>query len=213
MNDVGYQALRRDVYKATWSSEEVEHFIYFSWYGQREELLAAHCGIRNPCAEAFSVRSIRTYGGEFLFNALAYDECTSCTMRFSFERLSKINWPLNSLMLPGSELAASVRGLVKERVLPVVSSMVDIDTILSLFVSDSEPCPWFVSNGAIRAAQIVALAKRKGIEDAQVTEMLKSRESNISRGFMKASMYREKPGAYVEKILSDARRLLIMGKG
>jgi hypothetical protein len=209
MSDVGYECVQLDVYKAAWSSPGVEHFIYFSRYGQREEFFRGHCGMRNPRVEDFSVSSIRAYGGEFLYNSLDYDVRTSCTMRFPFDRLtpSEARWSLNRLKMSSVELAATVQDFVKERVSRAVADIVDADRFLSFLAADLEPCPWIVSNGAIRAAQIVALAIRTGIDTAQIGELLKSRESHISRGFVRESMYREKPAAYIDNIVADARRL------
>jgi hypothetical protein len=214
MSDVGYECVQLDVYKATWSSPEVEHFIYFSRYGQREEFFKGQCGMRNPRVEDFSVSSIRAYGGEFLYNSLGYDARTSCTMRFSFDRLtpSEARWSLSRLTMSSAELASTVQDFVEERVLRAVGDIVDADRFLSFLAADLEPCPWIVSNGAIRAAQIVALAVRNGIDTAQIGGLLKSRESHISRGFMKESVYRENPTTYVDNVVADARRLFGVAK-
>src|SRR5262249_33993079 len=92
---------------------------------------------------------------------------------------------------------------IKQRLFPAISHILDIDKFLSLLLSDFEPLPWFVSNGAIRAAQIMVLANKRGIEASQIIGALKSRESEISRGFMKPSIYREKPSLYIERLAAD----------
>src|SRR5215510_10639015 len=88
MSRAGYDEVRDLTYRAAWSTDEVEHFVYYAIHGRTDRFLTAHFGLRNPCAEAFSVLSIQKYGGRFMFDALRYDKAASCTMRFAFGRLT-----------------------------------------------------------------------------------------------------------------------------
>jgi hypothetical protein len=140
-----------------------------------------------------------------MFNALAYDEVTSCTMRLSFGRLTPatLRWSPSIPALSNFELSSSVQAFVRQRLLPVIQGVTTIDALLSLLAEDAEPCPWVASNGAIRAAQIVALAGLSGRNATEVRATLESRERLIARGFMKDSTMRDDPGTYIDRVLTD----------
>src|SRR5690349_10184289 len=78
-------SVRTHVYRAGWSTDEVEHFIYLSEIRKREIVLKSDFGLRNASAEVFSCHIIRAYGGS-LFSEVQCDEPDSCTMRFAFAR-------------------------------------------------------------------------------------------------------------------------------
>jgi hypothetical protein len=97
--DVGYERVDEGVYRALWSTLDVEDFIYI--FGdvrdfddiKRRDTLTGDFGIRNPVAESFSCNAIHAYGGE-IFRLFKCAEPTSCAMRFSFARLEPSRWPI-----------------------------------------------------------------------------------------------------------------------
>lgn len=144
LSELGYELLHDRVYKATWSSPDVEHFLYLAG-GPRG--ISAGFGIRNPDAEAFAVREIlKCFSDDTMARALQleYDERSSCTMRF-----------------------------------------------------------WAITNGAIRAGQIVALANKCGMPTAQIRATLEARERWIANGFLKSSPMRKNPSDYIDRIIAD----------
>ena len=140
----GYERVSEGVYKAVWSTVEVEHFVYAFDSSRNPDdpngrhTLSGDFGMRNGVAERFSCRAIRTYGGE-IFRLFNCAEPTSCAMRFSFARLEPSGWPVSR---PGLS-AGHVRA---------------VGDLLGLLAADMSHCSWIASNTAIRAAQIVALA-------------------------------------------------------
>jgi hypothetical protein len=57
-----YPGLDVFIYKALWSTSEVEHFIYFSQNPKQKTVVMGQFGIRNPEVEAFGITAIRKYG-------------------------------------------------------------------------------------------------------------------------------------------------------
>src|SRR5882757_2532543 len=121
---VGYQSRRHLVYQALWSTPEVEHFLSISRYGVAKASLTARFGLRNPHAEAFSVKCLRSYGGD-LFKVVKSSGSFDCKMNFSFERLSSEGrrWALYIPDFSSLELADILQGYIQERLLPVVRNV------------------------------------------------------------------------------------------
>jgi hypothetical protein len=202
MAEVGYQRLRRHVYRANWSSREVEHFIFFELYGRPKEYLTADFGFRNKEAQAFALRSIRAYGGE-IYQMMRQDESSHCPMRFSLGQLAM--WRTRSSLkisaMSGVELAEKIKIDIQELLFPVVRGVTTLDRLLSLLVVDEEPCPWVRCNGAIRAAMIVNLARQAGMESVDIHQLLKAYYNEISRHLSGPD---RNPNSYIEKIIEDS---------
>jgi len=79
----------------------------------------------------------------------------------------------------------------------------NLDEFLELLVADKSYYPWPGSNGAIRAAQVVAVAGQIGLKEDFVRTMLEPRLQLIAAGLSKTSEMRANPKAYVERILDD----------
>ena len=62
---------------------------------------------------------------------------------------------------------------------------------------------WAITNGAIRAGQIVALANKCGMPTAQIRATLEARERWIANGFLKSSPMRKNPSDYIDRIIAD----------
>jgi hypothetical protein len=119
--DLGYKRVKRYVYRALWSSEDVEHFLYFSTWGAPKDYLTTYFGLRNPRAELFGVRSILAYGGH-LYRLMRRDAGTDCCMKFSLGMLA--GWqPRASIYLPatsGPQIAATITKSVRGPLFPLV---------------------------------------------------------------------------------------------
>jgi hypothetical protein len=72
-----------------------------------------------------------------------------------------------------------------------------------LLAADMSYCPWAASNGAIRAAQIVALASQIGLGSTHIRTMLELRKPLIANGVSKISEMRANPTAYLDRLLED----------
>lgn len=181
-----YRRLKPWVYKALWADQQVEHFVYFQQYGSSSEFLTADFGFRNVEVDEFAYEAIRTLGGA-LFRKVKRKPETDCFTRFSFERLHQ---PITSwyIFLPGltpDQTVDCVVAEVRDRLLPVVRNWTSTSKLFSTLIADREPCPWVASNGAIRAAQVVALAATLQIDRRDVWNALQKRVSWISLGLSK----------------------------
>jgi hypothetical protein len=188
--EAGYKQLDKFVYKAIWSSADVEHFIYLDESGKRKGIFAGRFGIRNPDAEAFKCRS---------YSAL---QRRISLQRAPVRRTQELHdaFPLRTVDPIGLVLLLQD---IAERLHPVVRDMTTIDKFLSFLIKDGEPFWWALTNGAIRAAQIGALASKSGIGPDQIRSMLQPRLLLIANGFPRSSPMREDPAAYVDRILAD----------
>lgn len=203
MTDVEYEYLKRHVYRAKWSTPEVEHFIYFQLYGTPSGYLAADFGIRNKEAESFAIRSIQRYGGD-LYRLLRHDDCSDCFMRFSLGQLA--SWGIRSSLkistTSGVILVEKIKHDIKQQLFPVVRGIKDLASLLSLLLVDAEPYPWIRCNGAMRAAMIVDLARRLGRQSEEIHALLKPHNKWIAINLLNAPD--PDPSSYVERIIEDS---------
>lgn len=196
----GYELINEGVYRATWSTAEVEHFIYLFNSPKVASCVGADFGIRNLIAEVFSCNVIHAYGGE-IFKLFRCAEPTSCAMRFSFTRLER---PHRSMSFTEPhDFVLNLPCFLELHLMPIVRHVTNLSDFFSILTNDFDGFPWAASNGAIRAAQIVAVAGQLGIDHMMVRGTLKSRMSLIAHGGSKSSLIRSNPATYIEMMLSD----------
>jgi len=202
------EAVHEEVYKAPWSTEEVEHFIYVSDHRgdltepKLRDLVWASFGMKNAAAEDFSCKAIHAYGGDVL-KLFRCGEATSCAIRFAFDRVEPVGWPIRSHGLSANEIRERFRVFITQHLAPTVGHVRTLRDLLGLLIADMSHCPWAGSNGAIRAAQIVALARQMGLGGDHVRTMLELRMQHIAQGGDKRSEIRANPTAYLEKLLDE----------
>ena len=209
-----YVRLKHLTYRASWSTSDVEHFLYFSRWGTPKNFLTAYFGLRNAGAEEFGIECIRAYGGD-LYRILKHDARVDCTMTFSLGNLA--GWsPRWSLYIPKipthngvipeismASLGEKIRIDVRECLFPIIHDVTSLDRLLSLLLKDVEPCRWFRVNGAIRAAQIAYLARRLGLGTAEITSMLKPFEKEL-----RASLVRgPNPASYINDVVKRSAEI------
>jgi hypothetical protein len=197
-----------EVYKASWSTEEVEHFIYV-WDHRgdltdpkHQDMVFASFGMKNAAAEDFSCKAIHAYGGDVL-KLFKCGEATSCAMRFSFDRIAPVGWPIRSRGLSPNEIPERFRLFITDHLVPTVGHVRTLRDLLGLLIADMPHCPWASSNGAIRAAQIIALARQMGLGGDHVRTMLEPRMRHIAQGGDRRSGVRANPAAYLDKLLDE----------
>jgi hypothetical protein len=199
LRDAGYEYIQGGIYKALWSTTEVEHFIYIRELEKSPGHIHADFGIRNVKAEVFSCNTIHAYGGE-IFSLFKCSEPTSCAMRFGVGRLEPTSWPMS---LHAEGVSRNLKESINSHLIPAIKHVVSLCDLLGLLAANMDHCPWSQSNGAIRAAQIVGLAGQLGLDHKIVRGILEPRISFIARGGSKVSAVRSDPAGYVDKILSD----------
>ena len=202
MAEAGYERLKRYVYRAKWSTSEVEHFVYFQLYGTPKEYLAADFGLRNRQAEVFANKSIQAYGGD-IYQLLRYDERSDCSMRFSLGQLA--SWGIRSSLkisaMATEALREKIRRDITELLFPIVRDVTSLDRLLGLLLADGEPYPWIRCNGAMRAAIVVHLAQQVGTPLSGIRARLEPYQRRIATNILKAPD--PDPDSYVERIIRD----------
>jgi hypothetical protein len=167
--ELGYLRPKRLTYKASWSSADVEHFLFFSLYGAGNYFVC-YFGIRNLAAERFAVECLKSFGGP-LFQTVRFDPRFDCHMRFSLGGLAGWGprWSLNISGMSESALADKVKFDVRDLLFPVIRSVLAPADFFSLLIKDVEPCRWLGVSGAIRAAMIVYLGRRMGMQTSEMS--------------------------------------------
>ena len=203
MNEIGYRRVDRHIYRADWSSEDVEHFIYFSLYGTPNDYLAADFGLRNQRAQTFAQDEIRRYGGP-VYQLMKMNKKAHCSMNFPLGSLA--SWgPRSSLRISSMSNQALVMKIIediKTRLLPLIRNVTSIDHLSSFLCQNAESHAWLRSNGAIRAGMIIELMLRTGISVIELEIMLEPYHDRIASNLLDAQD--PDPSAYVKKVIDDA---------
>jgi hypothetical protein len=205
MATIGYLPMEPCVYRAEWSTPQVEHFIYILFYGEPKAYLTADFGLRNGDAQAFALRSIRKFGGE-LYQLMRHDEPSHNPMRFSLGRF--LSWgPRGSLKIStisAEDLGKRIASDVRTHLFAFIRDVTTLERLLTTLLLDSPPCPWINSNGAIRAGVIVHLARRLGMNSRDVFDLLAPHKGAIASALVKAPD--PDPESYIRNILSESTR-------
>jgi hypothetical protein len=204
---IGYDRFRKYIYRASWSTTEVEHFLYFG--KDTRQYFTAEFGLRNPDAEELGIEAIAKYGHpNHQLWLKERDAATDCSMTFEFGRLDKHSpnsWPRVRLPeISGQDLAVLVAGFVRQNLLPVIESVTDLETYLAFLVADRDPNRWLISrNRMIRAAQVVAVSAQLGRSHAETKDLLRPHADLIEKGMRHARDTVAGFDMYVDKLISD----------
>ena len=203
---IGYDRFRKYIYRASWSTADVEHFLYFG--KDSRQYFTAEFGLRNPDADRFGVETMVKYGHPNFQLWARERDATTCSMTFEFDRLDSGRlWPRVRLPeISGHDLASLVAGFVRQNILPIIASVTDLQTYLAFILTDREPHPWFASILMIRAAQVVAVSAQLGRSHAETREVLRPHGRRIENE-MSHIGNKTVTGfdMYVDKLLSDWR--------
>jgi hypothetical protein len=167
-----YKRVRKFVYKATWSSPQVEHFIYLEKFHRRKTTFAGLYGVRNPSADLFAVQSLRQYGNELFHNMLRYDAKVECMMSFDFWIFSGEQRPWMINLDDGIAGAETLQVAIKEHLLPLIGKITTLQTLHDFLLQDLRKAGWTYVNGALRAAHIVSVSRQIGIGRADIVNSL-----------------------------------------
>jgi hypothetical protein len=97
-------------------------------------------------------------------------------------------------------LADKVKCAVRDLLLPVVRSILAPADLFSLLIQDVEPCRWLGVSGAMRAAMIVYLGRRMGIETRELESMLQP----YLRGINQSAGRGVAPGFFLTEVLRQS---------
>jgi hypothetical protein len=198
--ELGYLRLKKRTFKASWSSADVEHFLFFSLYSGGHYFICQF-GMRNPPAERFALECLRLYAGP-AFESVRFDPRYSCSMRFSLGRLARWGFRSSLTMSEISQpaLADKVKSDVRDLLLPAVRSILAPADLFSLLIKDTEPCRWLGVSGALRSAMIVYLGRRMGMETRELESMLQPHLIDIVGGVQRGVA----PSSFLSEVLRSA---------
>jgi hypothetical protein len=211
MRRIEYSRIRKYVYRALWSSADVEHFIYFLI--DTKGYFWGSFGLRNQFAEKFGIDSYIKYGhpNRQLIRK-DRDSRIACTMGFEFGRIDSYTWRIWPMIhvegKAGSELATSVVSFIRQYIFPIVRNILDLKTFLDFLLSDREPTIWMATSASARSAQIVAVANNLGISRDEILGFLRPFERMIAIDLVgmkvdPAQTFHGHLDRYVDQLLSD----------
>lgn len=103
-------------------------------------------------------------------------------MRFALGRIAR--WePRSSLSMidiSQRELLFIVKRDLKTYLLGSLSQLTTLDVLFRFLLSDTPLLPWFVSNGAIRAAHIAGIALQMGMEPNEIESVIRPSKAKIA---------------------------------
>jgi hypothetical protein len=164
--------------------------------------MSAWFGLRNPSAETFATAAVGKYFDPSFAESLADESGSSCTMRFSFGA-REAGWSQSISRLGDPELGARICHVLENHVLPLVRTVTTKTVLFNFLASDATPGGWSWTNGAIRAAQIVALGRSLELRRAEIVAMLLPRLNEIGRGFPRTSPLRDAPSDFIAELLDN----------
>jgi hypothetical protein len=207
LSQLGYRLVEGRNYQAAWSNAEVEHFISLQGGNSLSGAPpSARFGLRNADADLFAVGCVARYGWAFFQAWFEGRKKSDCPMQFHFSRLDRYWNPVRGFTrLDDPEFAAALKATALTKLLPLVQGLDSKKKLFKTLVSDDEPFRWLVTNGAMRAAIIVALGADTGVEPREIRSELRSKAALISNGLSKHSPYFDTPDDYVAKVQEDWR--------
>jgi hypothetical protein len=202
LSELGYVRLKRVTYKASWSSTDVEHFLFATLFAGGDRFLCDF-GIRNPGAEQFALECLKLFSAPRLRD-VRFNPRYDCSNRFPLGKWA--GWSIGATLtisaFPEAAFADKVKGDVEHLLLPIVRpirSPADLSSVLSKNV---EPCSWVTVGGVLRAAQVVYLGRQLGVTTSELRSMLQPYLKQIggSLGRDETGEW-QSPTAFLENVL------------
>jgi hypothetical protein len=183
MAALGWTPAKARAFRAPWSTEQVEHYLYWKPSFQGTSL-SFDFGLRNIVSEAYARDCACLYGGlerRRLQRAFADHRCymTQFLARLTPDARQMI---IGYRRMSEAELRSTVTDIVQARVRPALSSITSLEALRAFLVSGDDRCPWWATSGVIRAAKIVKLGRMLGTAPHDIETSLAGREDDIQRG-------------------------------
>ena len=198
----GCDRINDRVFKLKNSSTEVEHFLYARLI-MAGELFELNFGMRNREAEEFAINCMRSHGGE-AFKWMRRDERFDCSMRFSLGRLA--HWGRYGLLVVSRpDLASTVARVehdIQEILMPFIEGVCNLEALMQFLKKDALPCEWIYTNGAIRMAEILYIARKVGFKISEIEELASSLKKHIAGSLGKDA----DPVAYFDHVVRSVEK-------
>jgi hypothetical protein len=201
MGNLGYSRVEKLVYRQSRSESEVEHYVYFSFWGSPKQYFTAHYDFFDIAADSFAVKEIKKLAG-LAYDSIKFASVAHGSPEYPLGRLAK--WePRDSIYLPSVSvdvLKETITDAIEHKLLPLAQSIQTTQELFNRLIEDSEPMRWYFSNAAIRAAQIVFLSHKLKKPAGNVLDVLLTQSKYIA-----SQLSREiKVKTYIDQLLIDA---------
>ena len=206
LSELGYVRLKRLTYRASWSSTDIEHFLFGSVLRGGDGFLCDF-GIRNPEAEQFALECLKLFSAPPL-REVRFNPRYDCSNLFPLGKWAgwSIGWTLTISEFSETAFADKVKGDVERLLLPVVRSILSPADLFSILSKNIEPCSWVtLAGGPLRAAQVVYLGRQLGVTTGELRSMLQPylKQLGACLGRDRTGKW-QSPTVFLEKILHYA---------
>jgi hypothetical protein len=201
--DLGYERVAKLVYRARWSTTEIEHVLRFDTYGTPKIYLEGDPGMRNAAAEAFAMRCRRLHAIGSMRETVPIDQWWR-PVHFSLGDYCgwSVRGCLNTLEFGPDELAKKVVDDARSKLIPLVGAIKTSADLLAFLERPDWTTPPLIQMGEYyRAAQIAYLARKLGAARKETKNILLGFSLRIRNSIDKS---RFTPETYIDQILDDA---------
>jgi hypothetical protein len=165
---LGYSRVRRRVFKAPWSSTDIDHIIYLEWHEKYGTRISVQVGIRHRRAQEFAMAMLRAHGAWATRQLLQVGKYGSLFV----SDLGKISsWPIPWSLDPAEKGTDScVRKItmsLQEKLFPLIGEVRDDHTMYNFLTQMKIEALW-PANGAVRAAETIFIGKGLGYRKDKV---------------------------------------------
>jgi hypothetical protein len=204
---LGYHRVDKLIYRADWSTADVEHVLSLDTYGNPKVFLHGDAGLRNKDAETFAQQCHQRYVDERVLKSrreTAYvDPPWFCPMNFSIGKL--FGWPgraaLNTADFSSQTLAGALAEPIRATLIPYLSRVTTLQGLLEFLERDEPPMQWTMRGPYYRAALVAYLAAALGVDQSKTRATLLT-HSRLYPNMI--DMTRLTPETYVDHLLEDA---------
>lgn len=168
LRGLGYHRLSEREYKAPWTSDRIDHFVYLRWLKKWGEQVSVSIGIRHREAQDFAIDMLRKFGPALMLENLKVGP-NECWVGFQLGKLC--SWPLPfSLYVGEIGVDGCVTRIVddlQDTLHPLVEG-INNDAAMYDFLTQIEIRAMRPLNGAVHAAEIIFVGKRLGYSQDEV---------------------------------------------
>lgn len=185
LSDLGYARVEKQVFRAPWSTETVDHYVCLRWLPRYGPRLSVEIGIRHREAQDFAVEILRKHGPLPLRDLIDVGKLIEadkhgCLHRTKLEALRSgpFPWSLDLAEL-GAETSVEITlGGLQETLVPMVASIGDDPAMYGFLTQKLAEAHW-PPHGAARAAEAIFIGKRLSYPQARIFADIEAFEEYI----------------------------------
>jgi hypothetical protein len=167
----GYKRLSAFVFRANRSTQVIEHFLHFYFYGVPLQFLHADFAIRNMHAQNFAIRSVQQFMPAN-FETVVHSQKYPCLISFSLGRCAGwgIRESLDITQFSPRTFREELAFVIRDKLLPIIGKVTDLQSHLEFLEREHEQFANHTVNWATKLAY-----------QAYLHHKLHTNKSNIER--------------------------------